>query len=38
MIKDLAGLIFGAILMAVVCGGPIYWTLMAVHAILTGQP
>jgi len=36
--KDLMHLIFGAILMAVICGGPVYWTIMALQAILTGQP
>jgi hypothetical protein len=36
--KDFMHLIFGAFLMAAVCGGPVYWTIKAVHAVLTGQP
>jgi hypothetical protein len=37
MMDDFKHLIFGALLIVAVCGGPLYWTLMLIHFLLTGQ-
>jgi hypothetical protein len=37
MIRDLRDLLIGAILMGVVCGGPLFGIIVLLHLILVGK-
>jgi hypothetical protein len=38
MIQDIKDLLIGALLMMVVCGGPLFGIITLLHFIFTGQP